>query len=131
MPVFRRLTLLFALILVLIVVSANLGLAREIFGPIYAFPYGDKIAHFLLMGTLAMLISLGFPNGRAGVLGLKLLKGSLILAAIVTIEELSQEFLRNRNFSLFDLGANYAGIFIMGEVGAFLRRLMAEPKRDQ
>jgi polysaccharide biosynthesis protein VpsQ len=124
MAVFRRLTIFFAFVLILIIVIANLGLARELFGPVYAFPYGDKISHFLLMGILSMLISLGWTTSRVRIFSLQVLKGSLILAAIVTVEEISQEFLRNRNFSIFDLAANYAGIFVMGELGAFLRRLM-------
>lgn len=53
---------------------------------------------------------------------LRLLKTSLFLGALVTLEEISQLFLVNRTFSLVDLAADYAGIFLFSELGAVLRK---------
>ena len=122
--VFRILTVIFIFILILIIAAANLGLARELFAPIYSFPHGDVVGHFALMGTLSLLVSLGFPTQRTQIGPLHLLRGSLILLGLITLEELSQIFLDNRSFSLLDLSANYAGILLFGELGAQLRKII-------
>jgi VanZ family protein len=41
---------------------------------------------------------------------------------VITLEELSQLFLANRRFSLLDLLANYAGIWLFGELGVMMRK---------
>jgi len=123
--IFRVLAGLFALLLACIICAANLDAAGAIFGPIYAFPYGDKIAHFVLMGTLSLLVSLGIRPRRF--LGL-LLYSVIILCFLVTLEELSQIPLRNRDFSLTDLASNYAGIWLFGEAGALIRRVLVREK---
>ena len=120
MSLYRRLAVLFALLLLLIVAAANLGLGPALFGFIYAIPYADTAGHFILMGLLSLLISLGFGADR--VQFLRLLKTSLFLGALVTLEEITQLFLVNRTFSLVDLTADYAGIFLFGELGAVLRK---------
>jgi hypothetical protein len=119
---YRRLALLFALLLMLIVAAANLGLGPVLFGFIYTIPYADKAGHFLLMGILSLLISIGFGADR--IQFLRLLKTSLLLGALVTFEELTQIFFSNRTFSLTDLSADYAGIFLFGELGAALRKFL-------
>jgi VanZ family protein len=48
------------------------------------------------------------------------LKGSLIVAVIVTLEEFSQLFLHNRGFSLVDLAADYVGIILFGQLAAYI-----------
>ena len=47
MTLYRRLALLFALLLLLIVAAANLGLGPALFGFIYALPYADYAGIFL------------------------------------------------------------------------------------
>lgn len=118
--VFRWLTLIFALILACIILVANLDLAPALLTPVYAFPNGDKLAHFLLTGTLSLLVSLSFPNRRF----IGMLVSVIFLGLLVTFEEGTQIFLANRNFSLRDLAANYAGILLFGELGAAVRRIM-------
>jgi VanZ family protein len=124
MLIYRQLTFVFLAVILLIIAAANLGIAPELFDPVYELPFGDKAGHFFLMGLLSLLISLGFSLARVRVLSLRLLRNTLLLAALVTLEEFSQIFLDNRSFSLLDLSANYAGIFFFGELGALLRRFM-------
>lgn len=121
MKFFRPAAIGFALLLVALVILANLGVAGEWFGFLYNFPNGDKIAHFLLMGTLSLLLSLGFPTARVRIFSLPLLKSSLIFAGVVALEELSQSLFPNRSASLLDLAASIAGILVMGELGALLK----------
>jgi VanZ family protein len=48
------------------------------------------------------------------------LLGSLIVLAIVTVEEVSQIFVQGRSFDAGDLLADGAGILIFGEIARFI-----------
>jgi VanZ family protein len=115
----KILTALFVIVLILIVIAANLGLAPSLFAFLTHIPYGDKVGHFVLMGTLSLLVNLSLRADRVQIGPLVPLKGSLIVLAIVTVEEFSQLFLRFRGFSLIDLGFDYAGILACGKLAAF------------
>ena len=124
MKTFRWLTAFFVVLLLLIILAADLGLAPAFFNLINSFSFGDKLGHFVLLGLLALLVNLGFPTRRAALLGAPLLTSSLIIAGVITLEEFSQLFLAYRSFSLLDLAANYAGIFLFGELGAAMQKMM-------
>lgn len=121
MKPFRILAIGFAFVLVGIILLAEVDLAGKLFGALYLFPYGDALVHVLLFGLLSFLINLGFPLRRTS--RLRVLVSCLVLAGLVTLEEISQVFLPTRTFSLLDLGANYLGIFGFGEFAAFLRKV--------
>lgn len=127
--VFRWLAFFFAILIVMVIIAADLDLIPGLLNPIYAFPNGDKIAHFLLMGTLSMLISLGFKNERTRFLGIR--RGTLLLAILITLEECSQIYFENRKFSITDMMANWGGILIMGELGSALRSVIARRGQNQ
>ena len=116
---YPRLALAFAALLVVIILAADLGLAQEFFATVNRVPGGDTTGHFVLLGLLSLLVNLGFSSTRLGRLPLH--KASLLLAAIITVEEFTQILLANRTFSLTDLSANYLGIWLLGELGVFLR----------
>lgn len=116
----RFLALLFALFLLCIILAANLGIGRRTLGLVYNFPYGDKIAHFLLFGVLSLLAGLSFSTRRVRLLDIPLLKSSLVIAALITLEEILQIPLARRDFDLIDLTAGLAGVFLFGELGARL-----------
>jgi VanZ family protein len=113
-------TYIFIVLLILIVIAANMGLGPLFFSFVYLLPGGDKAGHFILMGLLSFLINSVMRASRVQVFSFDLLKGSLIVMAIVTIEELSQIFLKYRGFSLFDLFFDYTGIIIFGRFAAFI-----------
>lgn len=83
---------------------------------LYDFPNGDKAGHFLLFGLLAFLVNTGLAGRQVSLLNKRYLLGSVILTAIVTVEEFLQLFNEQRNFSFFDLAGAYLGIFIAGAV---------------
>jgi polysaccharide biosynthesis protein VpsQ len=116
----KTLTALFILVLILIVIAANMGLAPTLFAFLRHIPYGDKLGHFVLMGTLSLLVNLSMHASRVRIGSADVLKGSLIVAAIVTIEEFSQIFIRSRGFSLVDLAFDYAGIVAFGTLASYL-----------
>jgi polysaccharide biosynthesis protein VpsQ len=120
MSVFRRLAFWFAVLLGIIIMAADFGLAPDFFILMNRLPYADTAGHFILLGLLSLLVNLGFPSNRLGWLPIP--KASLLLAALITLEELSQIFLANRSFSFSDLLANYAGIWLFGELGVLMRK---------
>jgi len=116
----RLLALLFAVFVLFIIITANLGIAGNIFGRVYNFPNGDKIAHFTLFGMLGLLAGLSFPTRRVYLPGIALLKSSLVLGALITLEEISQIAIANRSFDLIDLAASLSGVLLFGEIGTRL-----------
>lgn len=83
-------------------------------------PYFDKIAHFVLMGGLSLLVNLALKVRKVKLLSISYLLGSVAVLVIVTIEEASQIFVRGRAFDLGDLVADYLGIIIFGEFARFI-----------
>ena len=88
----KCLAVAFAALLVVIVVLADRGRLPEFLGMVHAIPGGDKLAHCVLMGTLAFLVNASMGAVRVGLF----LKGSLIVGVLVTLEEFSQIAIRFR-----------------------------------
>ncbi len=107
-------------LLVVIVYFADLRRYQFLFRPVRRIPYGDKISHFILMGLLSFAVNLLFQGGQFRWGRLQLLKGSLIVAIVVTLEEISQLFIQYRTFDLVDLAFDYAGIFLFGQLAYYL-----------
>ena len=103
------------LVIILIIISADLGILSPALVVLYRFPMGDKVGHLLLNGMLAFLVALAAGPKKAGIwLGL--------LAVAITLEEFSQAVLPNRTFSLLDLAFSLLGIVVFGFLGARLAR---------
>ncbi|HVF26044.1 MAG TPA: VanZ family protein [Anaerolineales bacterium] len=106
----KWLAVFFTLFIILIIVLAdtgNLGILKIV----NQIPYGDKAGHFVLYGILTLLIdltlfrSLPFQNPmRVTVIS------GLMLALLIGIEELSQQFFASRTVSFQDLFAGYLGV---------------------
>lgn len=112
----KILAALYILVLAGIVVLADVKETQYLFRPVRRLPYGDKIGHFLLMGMFSLVVNLILKARSVRVWKLSYLFGSLIVLAIVTIEEFSQIFIRGRSFDVADLAADWAGIIIFGEM---------------
>ena len=116
------LTVLFALGLVGVVALANSGAATtELLRLAHAIPGRDKTVHFFLMGTMALLLNLTWRADCWKLGPVPVLKGSVVVAIVVTLEELSQWFVAHRNFSLEDLAYDYFGILVLGQLAMLLR----------
>jgi VanZ family protein len=118
----RLLAVVYIIILVAIIFIADAEQYKHLLQPIRGIPYGDKISHFLLMGLLSFLVNLSFSCSRVKISGVYFLKGSLIVAVIVTIEEFSQLFFKYRTFDLIDLASDYLGIFLFGRIACLVQR---------
>ncbi len=129
----KYLTLLFALVLAGIVAIANLGYGAALFSLAHSVPYGDEICHFILMGLFSFFVNMAFSASRFRILSLNVLKGSFIVWAIVTVEEISQLFLQHRTFSVGDLMSDYAGILVFGWLASRMvnKQRIQEPNPDE
>jgi VanZ family protein len=107
----RIIAVAFSLFMVAVVVMANTETLPSVFEFYRRLPFGDKLGHFVLMGGLCLAANLVLGAKTWKVLGYRLLIGTLLVWAVVSLEELSQLAISSRNFSLTDLLADYAGIF--------------------
>ncbi len=102
------------------IVLANRGELNSDFGFLNWVPWGDKVGHFFLMGILSLLVNLSCRAKRLPLGGWKVLMGSVIVAVLVTAEELSQAYLPHRTLSLSDWLADMAGILLFGQVAVWI-----------
>jgi VanZ family protein len=108
----KRITILFALFIALIIILADLG-KLGFLGLINSVPYGDKAGHFLLYGILTLLIDLTLLRShRDRNPNLLVFRVALVLALLIGLEEVSQQFFDKRTFSLIDLAASYLGVIV-------------------
>ena len=110
--------------------TADYNFAFRVVGYI---PYGDKICHALLYGTMALLLNYGLSFRRVQLLPhlnvwinknlLTHIKfkdtlantpyvGSLLILTFATLEEMSQYYIPSRTFDLWDLLADFIGVVL-------------------
>lgn len=125
----KRLTILFALFILLIIVLADMGVLWRLLTFVYRMPYGDKAGHFILYGILALLINLTVFESRPDSASsrepsrkLLVIKTGLILAALIGLEEFSQQFFPDRTFSLLDLSFSYLGVIAFSWLALIIKR---------
>ena len=121
----RILTVMFSLFIGAIIVLANTGVLGPYMDWLHTWPGGDKIAHFLLIGTLAALVNLASGGRRSQVYGWTLPTGSLWVTVVVVLEEASQAWIPARSCSLTDLAADLVGIVVLGGLAQVLARTVA------
>ena len=107
----KWITILFALFIVLIIYLADLGTLPHYTGFLNKIPYGDKAGHFNLYGILTLLLDLtlfrSLPSRSPKLIAVA---SGLILALLIGLEELSQQYFSSRTFDLVDLTASYLGV---------------------
>jgi len=113
-------TILFILLLVAIVFAADSRQMPAFVARLYDFPNGDKVGHFVLMGTLSLLVNLVVLAGPGRRTLPRAIRASLVVAGAVALEEFSQRFFPGRNSSWADLAASLAGIIVFGGLAWFL-----------
>ena len=99
------------------VISLVASTHPHVFLPLWSLPGGDKLGHFVVMGSVSLAVVIGLSS--VVVLGRPLgVLGTLTLVLVfVTLEEVSQMLIPGRNFSLADLFASYAGVLSLGALG--------------
>lgn len=119
----KWLAFIYTLFLALLVYMADQRQYQFVFRAVRLTPYADKLGHLILMGLFSLLLNLALSCRRVKVGRLNILKGSLIVAVVVTLEELSQIFVRYRSFDPVDLLFDYTGILLFGQLASYLTRL--------
>ena len=116
-------TFLFFFLLVGIVIGANANQLPGFLKPLYNFPGGDKVGHFILFGILSFLVNKSiithFKEKKPSRLVLLI---SLFLSILIGLEEWSQSLFPSRTMSLADLLASYAGVVVFAFLAYLLRR---------
>jgi VanZ family protein len=112
----------FAVLVLAIVVAADRGELPPAIAAAYAFSWGDKVGHFLLMGVLAFLVCLALPLRPDPRPWLSILVGGIAISVLAGIEELTQTLFAARSASWADLGSSYAGIWLFCWLAWLLRR---------
>jgi uncharacterized protein YhhL (DUF1145 family) len=112
----KILTACYVIILAVIIFVADRKSTAYLLNFIGNIPYGDKIGHFVLMGTLSFWVNLLLNLRTIGFGKIRYLLGSVIVLGLVTIEEFSQLFIKGRTFDKTDLAADFIGILIFGEL---------------
>ena len=119
----------FGLFVIAVVISANLGYGAKWWPFIDRIPYGDKLGHIGLFGTLGFLCNLAFPNFRIPHLPRCITAITFVILILVSLEEISQAFIPNRHCHLFDWLADVAGLAI-GQLAAVLLKSLSPLKVD-
>lgn len=106
----KRITILFALFIVAIIVLADIG-KLGLLNIINSIPYADKVGHFFLYGILTLLVDLTFIGSRPNASPkLLVVQAGLILALLIGLEEFSQRYFHSRHSDIIDLTASYLGV---------------------
>lgn len=105
---------------------ASLGYGR-LFDFVLRIPGRDTTAHFVVMGLMAFVVSLGFSSSRLWGRRLGAIGCTLLVVAVVTLEEASQALIPTRSFSLRDLLASYGGIVLAGLLAALILAFRTRP----
>ncbi|KZM42173.1 vault protein inter-alpha-trypsin [Marinomonas sp. SBI22] len=107
---FLSITFLFIAFVLWVIFMANTGQDIWLFELTRKVPFGDKLGHFLVFGSLTLMANLAT---RGKLMRFKLGSiywESLSVLIFVTLEELSQYFVATRTLDLLDYLANLLGI---------------------
>ncbi|WP_211183440.1 VanZ family protein [Thalassotalea sp. Y01] len=107
---------------------ANTGQDNLFFEFKRGIPFGDKVGHFMLFGSLAMFANFAFRFRHLAKTSV-LQYGALLVLSLSTIEEFSQIFISTRTFSFYDLAANFLGISLFTILSIGLGKLIPRYNR--
>lgn len=113
----RRVTipLSFFLLLCYIIFLADTADYNFAFYLVGYIPYGDKIMHALLFGTMAFALNYGLTYKSIKVemfQPTQIQLGAVIVLLFAFFEEMSQYFIPSRTFDLWDLVADGVGVIL-------------------
>ncbi len=117
--IIRIFAIAFILFIIAAVIIADRGQGAQWWPFIDKIPFGDKLGHIGLFGTLSFLCNLAFPGKRVPCTAKLLTKTTLILLILISLEELSQAFFPTRTLDLFDWLADLLGL-ALGQTAALL-----------
>ena len=108
----RLAALAFLLFIVWVIYMANAGHNSVFFAFVAAIPYGDKLGHVGLFGTLTFLTVLASQFAGWTLNNTRLYFAAIAVTLFVIGEEISQAFIPSRTFDVADLSADAVGILL-------------------
>ena len=106
----RLMFFLYCICIVSLLLLTDLGLIPEISAFLHGGFGRDKVAHFVLVGLFAWLFNSVFSLGYINLARLRIFVGTVVIVAVLTLEELTQLWIPTRHFELLDLLAGYLGM---------------------
>jgi len=101
----------FGLFIIAAVIIANRGEGGSWWPFLKYIPFGDKVGHVGLFGTLSFLCNLAFPRFRLRFLPRIVTATTFVLLVLISLEELSQAFIPSRTCDIKDWLADLTGLF--------------------
>jgi polysaccharide biosynthesis protein VpsQ len=116
-------TACFFVFILWIIYLADSGESSIFFDLVKSIPYGDKFCHFLLFGTLTLLLILATRFKSFFIGHLTVYYGVVLVALFAVLEEISQAYIPSRTFDLVDLSADSIGIILSAGLAVMTKRL--------
>jgi VanZ family protein len=96
------------------VLLADFGAMKSVLNALAVYPHLDKVAHFLMYGSLALVVNAALAMRPGWSLVRAIATGSIIVLIASTLDEYSNILVPQRGWSLADLAANCLGITCLG-----------------
>lgn len=110
-----------AIFFISIITIANSTIGVDVFSFVKYVPGGDKTLHFMLFGTMTLILTLA--------LNVKPYIVSTLIFIIAFIEEVSQIWVESRTFDYMDLMADFMGIVIFSYIAFRFKMELLDDKR--
>ncbi len=95
-----------------IIIDADLGTKNPFIQFAHSIPYGDKIGHACIYGTMAILVTVASRFKTWSLAQLPIFYGTSLVLLFALAEEGTQYFFKTRSFDLYDVLADLIGISI-------------------
>ncbi len=102
---------------------ANTGYNCQMFESVRSLPYGDKLTHFVMFGTLTLILNYALKFEIFSIIRIKIYIGTITVAIFAFFEEFSQLFFPARTFDLNDMAAGSIGIVFFTLLTYFTEKL--------
>jgi len=104
--------LVFFSFIIWVIIQANLGNNNIFFELIDSIPFGDKLGHFVLYGSLSIFTVIALNYHCVLIKERHIPSGAILVLVLAILEEATQLFLANRTFDMIDISADIVGIFV-------------------
>jgi VanZ family protein len=91
-------------------------------------PFGDKLGHFFLFGSLTLLTIITLKFRFFDFELFSIYYGVVFVSAFVIIEEFSQTFITYRTFDFIDLTADFLGIIMASIIANSTKKYFIKKK---
>ena len=105
-------TILMLAVIVSATLIANLGYGNQVFAFLRYIPGRDLTGHFALYALLGFAVSSWISRPTVAATRSMRIRIIVVIAVLVTLEEFGQTVIPTRTYSLYDLAASLAGLFV-------------------